>query len=50
MKTLKRERYDIFTEQVFGTIMELLKREELGAKRETISLDEAVPRVEKEED
>ena len=30
--------------------MEVLKREELGAERKTISLDEAVPLIEKEED
>ena len=30
--------------------MEVLKREEVGAERKTISLDEAVPLVEKEED
>ena len=50
LKTLKRERSDIFSEQVYGTIMEVLKREELGAERKTISLDEAVPLIEKEED
>ena len=36
--------------KVFGTIMEVLKREELGEKRKTISLEEAVPLVQKEED
>ena len=39
-----------FSEQVYGTIMEVLKREELGAERKTISLDEAVPLIQKEED
>ena len=36
--------------KVFGTIMEVLKREELGEKRKTISLEAAVPLVQKEED
>ena len=36
--------------KVFGTIMEVLKREQLGEKRTTISLEEAVPLVQKEEE
>ena len=36
--------------KVFGTIMEVLKREQLGEERKIISLEEAVPLIQKEKD
>ena len=36
--------------QVFGIIMDVLKKEESGEKRTAISLEEAVPKINKEEE
>ena len=36
--------------KVYGTIMEVLKREQLGEERKRISLEEAVPLLQKEEE
>ena len=56
METLKKDGTYFFQNrndielQVFGIIMDVLKKEESGGKRTAISLEEAVPKINKEEE